>query len=282
MGNPKIQIIIPVYNAEQYIRRCLDSLKSQTFPDWQAILVNDASKDGSHDILLEYAASDDRFKVFEHETNAGAAAARNTALAMLGAEYTAFLDADDYWEPDMLETMLGRAEEYGSDVVQCRFIYDFPNGNKILPKGAFSKDTLLDGGDLKRVYIRMMTGINMNHVCMKLVRTPLLSGLRFDTALRTAEDLKFCIELFSGVERYYFADRPLYHYCRNETSLTGGGLSFSEKLRANKAVSKELCNALPNWGIDNCFYRTLSRMRPYLIIFSKIFRMARERFTVKG
>ena len=281
MSNAKVQIIIPVFNAEKYIKKCLDSIKSQTFEDWQAIIIDDASTDKSSDIINEYISGDNRYLYIRQNKNSGVSTARNTALAQLSSEYVAFLDADDYWEPDMLEAMVTKAEEHSCDVVQCRFIYDFPGNRTVLPQGAFDKDILLKENNLKSIYIKMMTGINMNHVCMKLIRTSIINDARFDTSLRTAEDLKFCIELFKNVKSYYFINQAFYHYCRNEESLTGSSLSFTEKLRANRAVSDYLVKALPNWGIDNIFYRSLSRMRPYIIIFSKIFRILREKTITK-
>jgi len=281
MSNAKVQIIIPVFNAEKYIKKCLDSIKSQTFEDWQAIIIDDASTDKSSDIINEYISEDNRYLYIKQNKNSGVSTSRNAALAQLSSEYVAFLDADDYWEPDMLEAMIAKAEEYSCDVVQCRFIYDFPGNRTVLPKGAFDKDILLTKNKLKSVYIKMMTGINMNHVCMKLIRTSLINDARFDTSLRTAEDLKFCIELFKNVKSYYFINQAFYHYCRNEESLTGSSLSFKEKLRANRAVSDYLVKSLPCLGIDNIFYRSLSRMRPYIIIFSKIFRILREKTITK-
>lgn len=277
MKNPKIQIIIPVYNAENHLKRCLDSIQAQTFTDWQAIIVDDASFDKSTGIISEYTSSDMRFVCIRKNENEGASAARNTALPMLTSEYTAFLDADDYWECNMLEQLIEKAEKNASDVVQCRFIYDYPTGKKFLPKGAFSRDISLHGNSLKRVYLKMMTGINMNHVCMKLIRTQLLEGMQFDTNLKTAEDLKFCIDLFKKVNKYDFINNALYHYCRNEASLTGNGLSATEKFKANKQISNELIHALPDWGINNVFYKILSYMRPYIITVSKIYRMIYEK-----
>lgn len=278
MDKPKIQIIIPVYNAEPYLRRCLESVRAQTFTQWQAILVDDASADASYTIMNEYASLDSRFICLRQQENHGAAAARNRALQHLCGTYTAFLDADDYWEHNMLEVLLEQAETYDSDVVQCRFIYDFPGGKQVLPRGAFSKSVELCGKSLRRVYVKMMTGINMNHVCMKLIRTQLLEGLAFDTALKTAEDLQFCIQLFGRVERYCFVDRALYHYRRNEQSLTGKGLPLREKFRANRYISQCLVRALPAWDMDRAYYRALSYMRPYTLVLLKILRMIQERF----
>lgn len=277
MIKPTVQIIIPVYNAERYLRRCLDSVREQKFEAWQAFLINDASKDRSLDIIEEYVKKDKRFLLIDQKENGGASRARNTALDALGAKYVAFLDSDDTWEKDMLQTLVDVAEKNGSDVVQARYMYDFEGGKRIVPKGAFGKDVTLEGKDLRKVYIKMMTGINMNHVCMKLIRTDLVKVLRFDEALKTAEDLKFSVELFKKVKKYDFVDKILYHYYRNENSLTGKGLGYKVKLDANRRVSECLVEALPTWGMDNAFYRSLSRMRPYTIMLSKIQRMVCEK-----
>ncbi len=277
MTAAEVQVIIPVYKAEKGLRRCLDSLKTQTFTNWEALMVDDASPDGSLDIMREYARSDPRFVCIERKTNSGASGARNTALERLTAEYVTFLDSDDYWEPDMLETMVGRARKTGCDVVQCRYVFDFPGGKSFTPRGVFPGDAEFRGKELKKVYLKMMTGIKMNHVCMKLVKKSVVGGLKFDTGLKTAEDLKFSIGVFKNAESFCFIDKVLYHYVRGETSLTGSGLSVGEKLAANRSVSRDLAAALAGWGIDTPFYRALAHMRPYIIIFSKVLRVTQEK-----
>lgn len=281
MNSLKVQIVVPVYNAAKYLRECLDSIKEQTYTNWEAILVDDASKDNSSEIIKEYTEKDSRFIYVPLEKNGGVSRARNHALTLLDGDYTAFLDSDDYWERDMLSSMIAKATEKDFDVVQCRFIYDFPGGRRVLPKGAFKSDTELFGKQLKKVYIRMMTGINMNHVCMKLIRTSLIKDLRFDVSLKTAEDLKLCIDLFKGVKGYAFIDKPMYHYRRSDESLTGKGLSGKQKLLANRMVAVHMTDALKAWNIDNLFYRLLCKMRPYIIIISKILRMIREKLVSK-
>ena len=282
MNRAKVQIIVPVYNAQEYLRKCLDSLKEQKFTDWEAIIIDDASSDSSADIIKEYQNSDGRFTYVLLDKNKGVSNARNTALAMLSGEYTAFIDSDDYWEKDMLSKMVETAQKNDADIVQCSFIYDFSGGKTFLPKGAFNRDIELSGDGLKKVYLRMMTGINMNHVCMKLIRTELIGDLRFETDLKTAEDLQFCIRLFGKVKKYCFINKAMYHYRRSNESLTGSGISGKEKLRANRRVSIDMKKALAGWGMDNFLYRRLCELRPYIITASKIVRIFREKlFTQK-
>ena len=114
----KISIIMPVYNIEKYLKECLDSILNQTFKDYEVICVDDGSKDNSLNILNEYAKKDSRFKIISQE-NAGAGAARNNGLKLAQGEYVQFLDADDYFEPTMLEEMYNKAQEFGADLVVC-------------------------------------------------------------------------------------------------------------------------------------------------------------------
>jgi len=125
VGRPTVQVVIPVYNSAKYIRRCLDSLVGQTYAEWNAIIIDDSSSDNSVEIIKEYQQKDNRITLYELEKNQGVSKARNFALEKLSEKYTAFLDSDDYWEKDMLEVMVNKAEEDEYDVVQCRFIVHF-------------------------------------------------------------------------------------------------------------------------------------------------------------
>ena len=120
-NNPKISIIIPVYNVEKYLRRCLDSVLNQTFTDWVAICVNDGSPDNSAAILSEYAARDARFKIVTKE-NGGLSDARNAGMKHATGDYILFLDSDDFIHPQTLEIAYFLATRDGSDIVS--FTYD--------------------------------------------------------------------------------------------------------------------------------------------------------------
>ena len=116
---PCISIVIPVYNVQDYLSQCLDSLMEQTFPYFEVICVNDGSTDGTADILEEYTSSDTRIKVYTQE-NKGAGAARNAVMQHAAGKYMLFLDGDDWFEKNMLEVLYRKAEETQADVVQFR------------------------------------------------------------------------------------------------------------------------------------------------------------------
>ena len=115
--SPEISIIVPVYNVEQYLRRCLDSIRAQTFTDWECILIDDGSPDASGTICDEYAAKDCRFRVI-HQENRGVSAARNAGLDAARGEWIAFVDSDDWIEQDTFEVAYGTGINENADIVQ--------------------------------------------------------------------------------------------------------------------------------------------------------------------
>lgn len=126
---PKASVILPVYNAKPWLRDCLDSIRAQTFANWECICVDDGSTDDSSAILGEFATKDSRFRVFRRErSNAGAA--RNFGMSMAKGAYLTFLDSDDAFSPWMLETLVGRAEVTDADVVACSSIW-FLDGSPV-------------------------------------------------------------------------------------------------------------------------------------------------------
>lgn len=120
MSSPLISVIVPIYNMESLLPRCLDSLAAQTLRDLEIICVDDGSTDGSGDIVRKYASGDSRFRLITQE-NSGRAEARNAGIRAAAAPYLGFADPDDYVEPDMYERLYRLAEETGADMVQCSY-----------------------------------------------------------------------------------------------------------------------------------------------------------------
>ncbi len=136
-----VSIIIPVYNCEPYIDRCLSSVRDQTYTDLQVIVVDDGSTDGSAEIIDRYS-TDDRFEII-HQANAGAYVARSNALKMMTGDYLTFIDSDDYVEDDYIERMVTIAEDNDSELVVAGFVYEDTEGKvgkSIIPQ-SYTKDT---------------------------------------------------------------------------------------------------------------------------------------------
>ena len=135
---PAISVIIPIYNVEKYLRRCLDSVKNQTFPDWEAICVNDGSPDNSAEILEEYAKKDARFKIVNKE-NGGLSDARNAGMAVASGKYILYLDSDDFIHPQTMEIAYSLALRDGSDIVS--FTYDRIYRPQLMVRHVLGMDT---------------------------------------------------------------------------------------------------------------------------------------------
>lgn len=145
---PKVSVIIPVYNCEEYILNCLNSLKNQTFREFEVILVDDGSTDKSADIVKEFMKKDSRFILIQKE-NSGAGESRNIGISVSKGEYLAFVDGDDCVAPRFLQTMYKTAEDNNADIVNCGFYLYFQNSRKLkkynsrLKSGRYNRDSAL-------------------------------------------------------------------------------------------------------------------------------------------
>mgnify|MGYP002740772133 FL=1 len=209
--NPSISIIVPIYNREQWLSDCLDSILAQTFTNWECILVDDGSTDNSLKIAQEYAANDERFIVFSQE-NQGVSAARNLGLDHAQGKWLAFVDSDDEIAPDYLEILYKLGEDNNADLVNASCIYHY-NGNKKL--AIILNDTIYtyQEEDFGNYFNSRMPSI------IKLYRLDLVKEhhLRFETKFHFAEDLIFCIEFYLRAQRFATSSKAIYkYYIRDE------------------------------------------------------------------
>lgn len=229
--NPLISVIIPVYNAEAYLRECLDSVVNQTWKNLQILCVDDASKDHSLEILQEYARRDSRITAFSKE-NEHVSKARNFALAHARGEYVLFLDSDDWLDPETVETAVRTACEQDADVVMWSYVREL--GAESRKKHIYDGDVVFEGEKVKTCLYRRMIGPfgeetanpeNMDALCpacMKLYRTELLRehGIEFYDIrqIGTYEDGLFNLDVFSHTRKAVFLERYFYHYRRDNTA----------------------------------------------------------------
>lgn len=268
--------MIPAYNAGGFIGCCLDSLQAQTYQQWKAVVIDDGSTDGTAQMIASYAAREHRVLMWKVK-HAGAAAARNRALdevERLAPEYVTFLDADDYLEPDALEALVQTARRTGADVVHCKYFSEFVNGYRYELANLFPDGSIFRAESFPRtVYWKMITGIQMNHICTKLYRAELIRGMRLDPTMPTGEDLMMNVELLTKAGTYAYLARPLYHYIRNAAqSLTNAGIPAKVKLKCNWKVSRRMLKLLPQWGMDTPWYRLCVVCRPLILVASKLYR----------
>lgn len=214
-----VSVVIPVYNIEAHLRQCLDSVRAQTLEEIEVICVDDGSTDQSPAILADYARRDPRFRVIT-QANAGPGAARNTGMAQADGEYLIFLDSDDWFEPDFLETMVDLARKTRADVTICRAVeFDAATGRE-LPSEWMLKDQYLPGEtfapeEVAEHLFQFTYGMPWD----KLYRRGYVvqSGIEFPP-LANSEDLAFVFPTLLSAGRIAVTQRVLIHHRVNRHS----------------------------------------------------------------
>lgn len=216
-----VSIIVPVYNAEKYIRRCLDSIIGQTVYDIEIILVNDGSRDNSMVVLQKYAENDQRIKVIS-QTNKGVAAARNMGLKSAEGDYILYVDSDDWIEPDAIECLLNRMNE-DTDIVFCSS--DHAETPENVQRGSHAECEVWDHDRQLLEFVRhkRMTGMLWN----KLIRRCLTDGISFNEKTGYGEDAEFLWKVIKKSRKMVITNEVLYHHVLEDTSISHS--SFSEK-----------------------------------------------------
>lgn len=214
MNKPTISVIVPVYNAESYLSRCVDSLLIQTYQDFEIILVNDGSTDSSGAICDEYAQKDDRIRVI-HQSNSGVAAARQQGIDAAQGEYSIHADPDDWMEHTALEELYLKAMESNADITICDFMVDYSDKSDYVSQG-------IDKCDAKGCLYLLMYGIIHGSLWNKLIRTQLYKehNIRFIEGINHCEDYLICVQLFLHNVKIAYLPKALYHYdqiCNNNS-----------------------------------------------------------------
>lgn len=205
---PVISIIVPIYNAELYLTRCLESILKQKFSNFEAILIDDGSPDNCGAICDDYAAKDKRFRVI-HQTNFGVSKARNKGIAIAKGEYIGFVDPDDYIDASMYEKMYNELINTGSDMVVCDY-YKLEAATA-MPTHIFASDRLF----CSREFMEYVADDRVpSHFWSKLYKRRLFLNTRFPEG-RVFEDLAIFHEIVHCCERIAYIHECLYYYAIN-------------------------------------------------------------------
>lgn len=258
-----ISVIIPVYNVEKYLVRCIDSVISQTYGKLEIILVDDGSTDQSGKMCDEYALRDDRIKVI-HKQNGGLADARNAGLKIATGDYIGFVDSDDWIEPDMYERLYALCCENNLDLIAARFCEYIDDKDK---DTLFTNDFwVTDGIGLLKINIfGDEKYVVTNSVWDRLYKREILKDIWFPAG-RKYEDICFSAEVFLRAERCGYLDAKLYHYTIRNDSIMGQGVkargTFNDDILADLLpLMKEKADMLYRAGYkvlgDRCTYNYL-------------------------
>ena len=199
-----VSVIVPVYNAEKYLSRCIDSILAQTYTNFELLLINDGSKDNSGKICDEYAEKDNRIRVY-HKENGGVSSARNYGLDKAVGKYICFVDADDWVNKDYLEKLLPTDDE---EMVVCSFMYE-------TMESFFLSNIIRDKNNIETVLHLLLDHMAVCAPWCKIMRRDIIeqNNIRFDVNVSAGEDMLFVCDYFSaGLNKIRTISQPLYHY----------------------------------------------------------------------
>ena len=235
-----VSIVIPIYNTEKYLARCLDSISNQKYTDIEVLMIDDGSTDGSNAIAYGFVATDKRFQLISQK-NAGVSAARNEGIKKATGEYLIFIDSDDWIEPDMVSTLVDNIHTTGADISCCQY----------------DKMVRPDIGKLERWEQRQALESFIVHqkingsLVNKLIKRDIINGLQFDTSIRYGEDALFCWKVLMRVSSICITNRALYHVVMHSDSASGGG-SYKpirrDCIKVWSSISKEAENVDTSLG----------------------------------
>ncbi len=250
---PTVSIIVPVYKAERTLARCADSILSQTFTDFELLLVDDGSPDGSAALCDDYAKKDSRVHVI-HKENGGVSSARNAGIHVANGKLTAFADSDDHLESDFLENAVVAMQTTNADWYISGFSEDIYENNTLVQSRPSRQAS-------SRLYTvcTLLEAYNVDYECGitsvwgKLFRTELLrnGSITFAESMNYGEDTTFNLDYLEYCKHIYFDERRFYHYVRgNKESLDGSHVYHKDLLAVRKALNTHLLRLCTESGCN--------------------------------
>lgn len=213
--NPLISVIVPIYNVEKYLNRCIDSLIHQDFDNYEVILVNDCSTDKSLNIAEEYAKENaEKCILVSHKVNGGLAAARNTGMKHASGDWVTFVDSDDWVSSDYLSGLHTVARDNQADVVIGGVLYAYDDGTL---KSADSYGNLKNGASNKEIIARCRS-----YACGRLFKKSLFTNyqIEFPSDIRRSEDIGTIIPILTNAEHIAIFEKDVYFYYQRRSSLS--------------------------------------------------------------
>jgi glycosyltransferase involved in cell wall biosynthesis len=243
---PNVSIIVPVYNVEQYLEKCLNSLVNQTLIDIEIIIVNDGSEDNSEEIIKNYKDKYDTKIIYIKKENGGLSDARNTGIRYASGEYIGCVDGDDYVELTMYEKMYNAARQKNVDLIECDILFEYPHKKKHKTSGIYTLEN-------------MLTRARWN-AWHRIIRREIIqkSNIQYPVGLRY-EDVEYFCKLAPYITSIEFVKEPLYHYIQRDNSITH---NQNEKTRD---IFKILNNVLSYYQ-DNGIYDKYKQQLEYVFI----------------
>lgn len=233
--NPMVSIIVPVYNAQEYLKRCVDSILQQEYKDFELILVDDGSTDNSGSLCDQYAVDDPRVRVF-HKENTGVSDTRNLALDHARGTYLQFLDSDDWITPDATKLLVRASTEHQCDLVIADFYRVI--GEHLSHKGDIDETDVLTREEFASHMMENPADFYYGVLWNKLYKREIVEQyeIRMDKTISWCEDFIFNMEYFLHAESFYALQAPIYYYLKRKGSLVSQSVNFSKTVQMKLTV----------------------------------------------
>lgn len=213
----KVSVVVPIYNVEKYINRCIDSILNQSYKNLQVILIDDGSPDRCGTIADNYAKKDGRVEVI-HKSNGGLSDARNFGIEKIVGEFTLFVDSDDWLETDMIRTMVEAINKFDADVVQTAFYYAYKEYLLFDDRHYLETDSPVILNNNELMYELIVNEKVKNFAWGKLYKTQLIKDTPFRKGV-LFEDVFWAHKVMSRVNKYVIIHKPLCYYLQREDSI---------------------------------------------------------------
>ena len=247
VNNTKVSVIIPVYNVEQYLRQCLDSVINQTFKDIEIIVVNDCSPDNSLQIIKEYQQKDDRMFLIDLKQNIGLGNARNEGMKVANGKYVTFVDPDDWVTKDYVEVLYNTIEKYNYDVISPDF-YEYDNVTQKISNGKQPPNFYNINISTMDIKQKLLCKEHIHYV-RKIYRLQFLKENNIHFKINKLEDTLFTWECILKTNKFMFVDNKIYYYRINRK-----GSILSDK-NGEMLSNMNLCYLLKQLVYENDDYK---------------------------
>ncbi len=263
-ANPMITMIIPVYNAERTIARCIDSVLKQEYTNFELLIVDDGSTDNSGAICDSYEEKDSRIRVI-HQENSGVSASRNLALSLARGTYVQFLDSDDWITPNAMRLLSNAALTFHCDMV----ISDFyrVSGKRVSHKGNIDEEGLLTTEEFAAYMLENPADFYYGVLWNKLYRREIIETyqLKMDPAISWCEDFMFNLEYIRHAKTFYVLPVPLYYYVNTKGSLANQGMSITQTIKMKLMVFEYYNNFYKHVLTEKDYEKNQLRVYRFLI-----------------
>ena len=262
MEKEKVSVILPVYNSQKYIAKTIDSILNQNYNNYELIIIDDGSTDGSLDICSKYLEKNNNIKILEQK-NSGVSRARNKGIEKATGKYIMFIDSDDCYEPDCIKTMVNYMKNKKVDLVSCSYSnFDLSN-NKFLLQDTFVMNKFTE------YFEKLQKNYLFNQIWNKIYKLDIIKSNKiiFDENISIAEDLKFNIEYLKKCDSFCYIKDILYNY-----RITTSGLGFKYRTDSNDIKIKLLKLLEDEYSKENAEkkYIFFIYLKQYIAYFSNI------------